>query len=426
MADKIQIQTSGEYDIKADAISLLGAVAVLSANAKNISDCLEQGLNLICEELGWPIGHAFLVQRDEMGEGILRSSGVWFLRDPVKFAELQRVTAIFTPDIKGLPLAPQWRIDVRNHVGFQRAKLAQEPLNVGAAFNLPIVSGGKLVAVLEFFNDKSCSRDESILKISAMLALNFARAFEIDAQMHSVDLSGFQNLEAILNDRMSAMSEMARGVSHEINNPLTIALGHLALLRSNLVKKNFMDPIIALSLDKMSDSMERVSSVVKSMRLYCKEASDDPVERIPVAELIQQSLHQCANRFLSSGAKVIVIPCPDQTLEIESMGSQVSQALVNVINNAIDAVSEYASKWIEIRTVYTSKRVKIFIIDSGTGIPPNISSRIMDPFYTTKIVGKGSGLGLSSAKGVIEAHGGKLYFDQAARNTTFVFDLALV
>mgnify|MGYP002379626817 FL=1 len=92
------------------------------------------------------------------------------------------------------------------------------------------------------------------------------------------------------------------------------------------------------------------------------------------------------------------------------------QVLVNILNNGHDAVLELNERWIRIEV---SDRV-IKIIDSGTGIPKNIAEKLMQPFFTTKPVGKGIGLGLSISKGIIEKHGGEIFIDSHHSNTCFV------
>ena len=91
--------------------------------------------------------------------------------------------------------------------------------------------------------------------------------------------------------------------------------------------------------------------------------------------------------------------------------------------NAYEALEKVNKKIIEIKIKSEAKYVKISILDSGPGIPTEIQDKIMEPFFTTKEVGAGSGLGLSTSKGIIEEVNGKFYLDKNNKNTCFVIEL---
>ncbi len=100
-----------------------------------------------------------------------------------------------------------------------------------------------------------------------------------------------------------------------------------------------------------------------------------------------------------------------------------SQILLNLISNAGDATQSVGEKWIRIEVVDKSDRVDITVIDSGSGIAPEIRERSLKPFFKTKAVGHGTGLGLSISKGIAEAHGGRLWLDTKSPHTRFVLSL---
>ncbi len=108
--------------------------------------------------------------------------------------------------------------------------------------------------------------------------------------------------------------------------------------------------------------------------------------------------------------------------------TQISQVLLNLLNNSFDAIEERAEKWIRVRFEINSNK-KILIIkvtDSGDGIPNEIVHKMMNPFFTTKDIGKGTGLGLSISKGIIEEHGGHLIYNAQSKNTEFVVELPIL
>ena len=102
-----------------------------------------------------------------------------------------------------------------------------------------------------------------------------------------------------------------------------------------------------------------------------------------------------------------------------------SQVILNLLNNAFDAIENKDEKWVEVQTLQNKNWVEIRVSDCGHGIPKEIQDKILQPFFTTKEVGKGTGLGLSISKGIIESHGGDLTIDNEAKNTTFVARIPL-
>lgn len=102
--------------------------------------------------------------------------------------------------------------------------------------------------------------------------------------------------------------------------------------------------------------------------------------------------------------------------------SDLSQVVVNLISNALDAISELKDRnqWIKICATEDGNYVKISVIDCGNGIEQKVVDNIFNSFFTTKEVGKGTGLGLSISKKVIEEHNGKIYYDNSSLNTSFV------
>jgi C4-dicarboxylate-specific signal transduction histidine kinase len=102
---------------------------------------------------------------------------------------------------------------------------------------------------------------------------------------------------------------------------------------------------------------------------------------------------------------------------------QISQILLNLLSNAFDAVENQSLRWVRMGAEADDQQVRITVTDSGPGVPPDLESRIMEPFFTTKDVGKGTGLGLSVSKGNAEAHGGSLALDRTSLDTCFVLTL---
>jgi C4-dicarboxylate-specific signal transduction histidine kinase len=127
-------------------------------------------------------------------------------------------------------------------------------------------------------------------------------------------------------------------------------------------------------------------------------------------------------RFKASGINLEIQVKGDSVVECRHV--QVSQVIVNLLNNSFDAVQSLEQKWVRITLEEDSVLAIVRVTDSGPGIrDPQIVAKLMQPFFTTKEVGKGTGLGLSISKGLIESQGGRFYLNQTCPNTEFVIEL---
>ena len=97
--------------------------------------------------------------------------------------------------------------------------------------------------------------------------------------------------------------------------------------------------------------------------------------------------------------------------------------MLNLITNSLDAIAPLKNKWVEIRAEASGDRIALRVTDSGSGIRPEVADKLMQPFFTTKEPGRGTGLGLSISKTIVEAHGGRLRYDERSPNTSFVVEL---
>jgi C4-dicarboxylate-specific signal transduction histidine kinase len=165
--------------------------------------------------------------------------------------------------------------------------------------------------------------------------------------------------------------------------------------------------------------------MIKSMRYLAREGSQDSFCPTPVAKIVEEALEVCKQRFKDHSVNLL-LPSIDPTLCVLCREVQVAQVLLNLLQNAFDAVIEQAGeRWIRLDVAAQDSSAVFSVIDSGPGIPPELQTRIMEPFFTTKEVGKGTGLGLSLARTIVEEHGGKLELTEETGHTCFSFRLPL-
>lgn len=113
-------------------------------------------------------------------------------------------------------------------------------------------------------------------------------------------------------------------------------------------------------------------------------------------------------------------------LKIEGRPAQLSQVILNLISNAVDAIMHQPEKWVELKITLQNEMIIFSVTDSGNGIPKEVAEKIMQPFFTTKEIGKGTGLGLSISKGIVEDHQGKFYYDENCKNTRFCVEIPII
>jgi len=234
----------------------------------------------------------------------------------------------------------------------------------------------------------------------------------------------YQKIKAENNAKMAALGEMAAGVAHEINNPLAIIKVKSQILKNNFIKDKLDKKFMNNQIDSITNTVNRIASIVRGLRNFARDGEKDPYEQTLVSNIINDTLSLCEARLQNDNIQIRKINTDSLTV-IDCRSVQVSQVLLNLLNNAHDAIENTADKWIEIEVMQKENVVSISVTDSGHGIPVDIREKLMQPFFTTKEIGKGTGLGLSLSKGLIESHGGKLYFDFNAQNTKAIIELPI-
>ena len=230
-----------------------------------------------------------------------------------------------------------------------------------------------------------------------------------------------QRHQAIHASKLSSLGEMASGIAHEINNPLTIISALATRTKKNLNDKSLVLEKSLENQDKIIATVERIAKIIGGLRAFSRDTNGDPFSKNKVSDLISMTLDLCRERLKDNGVDVQLEAFIN--VEIECREVQIVQVLVNLLHNASDAISELPEKWVRISTWEYGELVYIRVTDSGNGIDDKIIEKMMMPFFTTKEVGKGTGLGLSISKGIIEAHQGQFYYRKFDGHTSFVIEL---
>ena len=241
-------------------------------------------------------------------------------------------------------------------------------------------------------------------------------------QEHAVDIERSSRMQLIHSAKMSSLGEMAGGIAHEINNPLTIIIGRVDLMQRQLANGTHAPNSLGTELGKIDETARRIAKIISGLRAFSRDSDGDEMERTNMSVILDDVLSLCQEKLRVSFIELRRVKNVD--FEINCRPYQVAQILMNLILNSVDAVSTLNEKWVEIAASCDQNKARITVVDSGSGIPEDIVEKIMQPFFTTKSIGKGTGLGLSISKGLAEEHGGSLEY-VTSTNTTFVLTLPL-
>lgn len=218
---------------------------------------------------------------------------------------------------------------------------------------------------------------------------------------------------------MAVLGEISSGIAHEINNPLTVIQARSFQLTQMAEHGNLDTAKIKSAAESISKTGDKIAKIVKSFRAFAQGHENEPIDSVNVKQLIRETLDFCKTRFSNHGIEIRLGDIPED-LEFECRLIQIEEALLNIFNNAHDAIAALQDKWILIEALDKEAHIEIQITDSGKGIPSTIADNMMLPFFTTKEIGKGMGLGLSITAEIINKHHGVFFLDPTNAHTKFV------
>jgi signal transduction histidine kinase len=232
------------------------------------------------------------------------------------------------------------------------------------------------------------------------------------------------NAKLYQSARLASLGEMSGGLAHEINNPLTIILATNELLIRKLVQKRFDEGEMLANLKVIEINSTRIQKIINGMFLISNSHDGLKMQLVFIKDLIEETVNLfCREKFRKNLIPLKMEFRTDKTITCQP--SQISEVILNLMNNAFDAVMKLEKKWVELEVWDDSDFLTIAVTDSGNGIPEKTVEKMMQPFFTTKDVGAGTGLGLCISKGVVESHQGIFEYDSKHPNTRFLIKLPL-
>lgn len=256
-------------------------------------------------------------------------------------------------------------------------------------------------------------------------ALAHARTYGV-AHRAVRDLRALES-QVIQADKLASFGQIAAGLVHELNNPLTSIVAYTDyLIRKALARAEAVDPEDMERLRRISESANRMLRFTRDLVTYARPSGEAPTA-VVLHGVIDQALAFCEHVLAEAGATV-KRRYGDDVLTVRGMPQQLTQVFVNLVTNACHALGRDGGTITITTTVARDDepRVRIRVHDDGHGIAEEHLSHVFVPFFTTKREGRGTGLGLSIVKNIVQGHGGSIRVDSAAADgTTFTIELPL-
>ncbi|MDH3442822.1 MAG: GAF domain-containing protein [Deltaproteobacteria bacterium] len=391
-------------------LGLLKEIAEIANAAVNIDVALQHTIEKICQYTGWCIGHVYLVSEGHD----LCASNVWYSVDADRFLDFRRATESKT-SLPATELAmrvyagkqPLWIRDIPAEKNYLFAKEAVE-IGLKSALAFPIQVDDTVVAVLEFFSGNTGDPDGEILDMMRNIGVQMGRVFE--RELATVKERKSQSL--------SALATLAAKTAHEIASPLNGMYTTAQVIERLANRETEIDKtMLASTAQNLTSEIDRLRSLLNELRqLAPRDLADDPVDlAVLAAEVAEMEKHTCDGCGIQ-----IVIECSANPLIVQGDRNRLKQVLINLSRNAVEAMPKGGK--LTLREYATGNHAVVEVADTGAGIPAGID--IYGVFNTTKA--GGSGLGLTIAAQIVEAHQGQIsHSSNPGSGTTFRIALPL-
>jgi signal transduction histidine kinase len=250
----------------------------------------------------------------------------------------------------------------------------------------------------------------------------FSSEFDVKQSLEEIALSKKhleeESVKTFHASRLSSLGQMAGSVAHEINNPLTIIQGMSKSILSH--NEGALDEQTISKLNKITSASERIARIVKGMKIISSKNDQIEHETIKVSKIIELSLGLFEERLKNESVRFQLENVTDPLVFCNSL--QISQILINLISNALDAMKKHEGEKdlvIKVTEDFLHHNVDIRVINSGPLLKFEVSSKLFEPFFTTKTLGQGTGLGLSISQTLAHSNGGTLTYEDYQGHVCF-------
>jgi len=280
-------------------------------------------------------------------------------------------------------------------------------LGMIAVFSLPMFA---YVSIFDSSAPEEVRRFRLVLTLTAMLLMGglvFLKQHLLDVELLHLlrssrqSFSDLQLLQAQLvqSEKLASLGQLVGGAAHELNNPLTAMLGY-----SDLLTATELTPQQHALAEKISLQAKRIRALVASLLSFAKQAPSGKT-RLDLNVVVRTALKMCQSQLHAANVTYSA-ELADSLPPVMGDSNQLLQVFSHIISNAGNAMEEQRGGKLVVATRALNQFVTIEFLDSGPGIQN--PGRVFDPFYTTRPVGQGMGLGLSMCYGIVQEHGGKI------------------
>jgi PAS domain S-box-containing protein len=224
------------------------------------------------------------------------------------------------------------------------------------------------------------------------------------------------------SEKMAMFGTLLAGVAHELNNPLSVVIGQIALLQETT-----KDPIVAKRAERIRNATDRCARIVRTFLAMARQRQPEP-KPVKLGSIVEAALDLLAFQLRSADVRLelrLATDVPMVTVDADQM----HQVVTNLIVNAQQALTASPRQRIlRISTWYDSANLRacLSVSDNGPGVPADIRARIFDPFFTTKPLGEGTGIGLALCSSIVRSYGGEVSIsDTPDGGATFTIELPL-
>jgi two-component system NtrC family sensor kinase len=401
-------------------LEILHTVAATVSRSLDVEEVLRTAVEALTHVTGHEISSLHLLSDDGQ---TLHLAGERGLSDQLR--EINRVLTVGHGNI-GRVAATGQTLNLRNVLEspnlLPEAKPTVQKERQRGFLCVPIRSRGRLLGTLSLgrqISDVFDEREVALVEATADqigIALDNARLYsETVRQLEELRRAQAQLIHA---EKLSAVGELASGVAHEINNPLTTILGQAHLLMEN----SDATPQVKSRVTIIADEASRAARIVQNLLLFARHY---PPERRPCALADQVRRVFELKEYQLAQDQVEIRTEFEECPLVWADENQIQQVILNLVQNAHQAMAGLAERVLTVRVRPFGAAVAIEVLDTGPGIAADALPRLFDPFFTTKPPGEGSGLGLSVSYGIVAEHKGSLRGENRRDRQGAVFTVEL-
>ncbi|MBI4389810.1 MAG: PAS domain S-box protein [Nitrospinae bacterium] len=399
-------------------VQLLQEVAIAANEALTVEAAMQGAMDRICEIIGWPLGHLYLVSENPKRE--LVPTNLWHIADPGKYAAFVEITGRtkFPPGV-GLPGRiliggkPEWIRDVTREINFPRAHFRAAPdlpfaapgekidIAIRGGFGFPVVAGKEIVGVLEFYSAEPVERDDKLLEVMVNMGVQLGRVVERKRAEKNLQLYADS-----LERRNQELRDFTFIASHDLQEPLRKVISFSDRLSQSNAQN--LDDRGRHYLMRLQASVLRMQSLIYDLLEYTRVTADfRSLERIRVEDVVAEILMEMREDIETSGARIEIKPLP----AVEATHLQIHHLFHNLISNALKFHKTGAPPRVTIGGKTLEDGFQEYVVeDNGIGFDEKYAERIFKPFQ--KLHGRdaypGSGMGLAICQKIAANLGGAI------------------